>query len=100
MAEFARIIPADDYMGPVKDKLASLLEPGVFRTVLELAEELKAEYPEVYKGFVDNFTSQYALSGCGRNRGHINGLTIALDEMTAEGRAVKNVAAGVMYWAG
>jgi hypothetical protein len=89
----------EDYIKEIETKLYGLMETeDIPQTVVSLGEELRLEYPELFKTFAVKTAEKYSIVGCGQHHVHINGLLTILDRWAEEGKVEKTLKEGNIYW--
>lgn len=76
----------------------SMLDKTAFRTAGHLIEELKAEYPLLYRQVVESQTKAYALSNCGSAMSPLTAVNAELYGLLEAGLAEKKVENGKVLW--
>lgn len=89
----------EDYLKEIETKLYDLMETeDIPQTVVSLGEELRQEYPALFKIFAAKTAEKYGIVGCGQHHVHINGLLTILDRWALEGKVRKTLVDGNIYW--
>lgn len=78
--------------------LMVMMADDVARSLPVLSEELRQEDPRLFDAFREDYATQYALKGCGLQRGHINALAELLAQLEAVDMVVRiNIDGEVRY---
>ena len=87
------------YMENIATKLYALMETdGPPQTAFALGQELRQECPDDFREFSVNYAAKYSLCGCGQHHAYLNGLLTILDQWAEEGKVLKTVEEGSIYW--
>ena len=74
------------------------MDKGAKYTPASAAEEFRQEYPDEFNSFMKAYSTQFAFSGCGQRRGHINGFAIVLQDLEQAGIVQKITEQAEVYW--
>lgn len=78
--------------------LMVMMADDAARSLTVLSEELRQEDPRLFDAFREGYAAQYALKGCGLQRGHINALAELLAQLEAADMVVRiNIDGEVRY---
>lgn len=82
----------------LREAVLRMLDKTAFRAANHLIEELKAEFPLLYRQIVETQTRVYALSNCGSAMSPFTAVNAELYRLLDEGLAEKKLENGTALW--